>query len=200
RDFFHALFVPDGLTFYSVGAPSVGEVAAALEQSFGDWRSATVPMPQRQRPSAAFVPGQRVVLVPKPGASQSVVLIATPAPGTDLPGQPEAIAVSRLLGDDFISRINAVIREAKGYSYGTSGEVIDTVRGASYMTIAAPVERDHTGDALADMLAGYASLASEPVRPDEVNRTVTDTLTMIAGTAETASTLFDAVREQAGIG
>src|SRR5690606_31158949 len=58
----------------------------------------------------------------------------------------------------------------------------------------------HTGDALADMLAGYASLASEPVRPDEVNRTVTDTLTMIAGTAETASTLFDAVREQAGIG
>jgi predicted Zn-dependent peptidase len=178
----------------------VAEVAEALEAGFGDWRSDAAPLPQRLRPVAQFPAGERVVFVPKPGASQSVVLVATPAPGSEQPAHAEAIAVARLLGDDFISRINAVIREAKGYSYGTSGEVIDTVRDASYMAIAAPVERDHTGDALADMLAGYRSLRTEPVRPDEVNRTITDTLTGIAGTAETASALFDAVREQAGIG
>ncbi|RYE86033.1 MAG: insulinase family protein, partial [Hyphomicrobiales bacterium] len=198
--FFRSLFAPAGLSFVSVGAMPVAEVAAALETSFGDWQSTAVPLPPRLRPSATFPDGQRVVFVPKPGASQSVVLIATPAPGGEEPRHAEAIAVSRLLGDDFISRINAVIREAKGYSYGTSGEVMDSVDEDSFMAIAAPVERDHTGDALADMLAGYATLLTAPVRPDEVNRTVTDTLTTIAGTAETASALFDAVRDQVGIG
>lgn len=197
--FFQSLFAPEGLTFYSVGPMPVADVAAALEASFGDWHSDTAPLVQRQRPVATFAKGQRVVFVPKAGASQSVVLIATPAPGSELPGHAETIAVSRLLGDDFISRINTVIREQKGFSYGTSGEVIDTVRGPTYMVVLAPVERDHTGEALADMLAGYGSLTAEPVRPDEVNRTVTDTLTGIAGTAETAATLFEAVREQAGI-
>ncbi len=197
--FFHTLFAPDGITFYSSGPMPVADVVAALEPNFGDWRSAVAPLAPRARPAAVFASGQRVVFVPKAGASQSVVLIATQAPGTDQPGHAETIAVSRLLGADFISRINTVIREQKGYSYGTSGEVIDTVRGASYMTIAAPVERDHTGDALADMLAGFGTLVSEPVRPDEVNRTVTETLTEIAGTAETSWTLLYAVREQAGI-
>jgi len=197
--FFQSLFAPAGLSFYSVGPMPVEEVADALEDSFGDWRADTVPLAQRPRPVARFESGQHVVFVPKPGASQSVVLIATPAPGSESPGHAETIAVSRLLGDDFLSRINSVIREQKGFSYGSSGEVIDTVRAASYMVVLAPVERDHTGDALADMLAGYASLTAEPVRPDEVNRTVTDTLTGIAGTAETAANLFDAVREQAGI-
>lgn len=200
RAFFAELFAPAGLTFLSVGPMPVEAVAAELERSFGDWASAAVPLQPRPRPFATYPESQRVVFVPKPGASQSVVLVATPAAGSAEPGHAEAITVSRLLGDDFISRINAVIREAKGYSYGTSGEVIDTVRGPTYMAIAAPVERDHTGDALADMLAGFGTLIAEPVRPDEVNRTVTDTLTTIAGTAETAAALFEAAREQAGIG
>jgi len=200
RVFFHSLFTPPGLSFISVGAMPVAEVAAALEKSFGDWHSAVAPLPQRARPSATFTEGRRVVFVPKPGASQSVILVATPAPGGEEPRHAEAFAVSRLLGDDFISRINAVIREAKGYTYGTSGEVMDSVDTQSFMAIAAPVEREHTGNALADMLAGYATLLSQPVRPDEVNRTITDTLTTIAGTAETASALIDAVRDQVGIG
>jgi predicted Zn-dependent peptidase len=178
----------------------VAEVAAALEKSFGDWHSAVAPLPERARPSATFAEDRRVVFVPKPGASQSVILVASPAPGGEEPRHAEAFAVSRLLGDDFISRINAVIREAKGYSYGTSGEVMDSIDRQSFMAIAAPVEREHTGDALADMLAGYATLVSAPVRPDEVNRTITDMLTTIAGTAETASALVEAVRDQMGIG
>ncbi len=110
------------------------------------------------------------------------------------------MTVSRLLGEDFISRINAVIREAKGYSYGTDGSVYDTIRIGAAMAIEAPVEADHTADALADILAGYASLKTAPVRADEVQRTATTMLTRIAGTAETAGGLFDTVVQQVGIG
>lgn len=200
KELYASLFVPSGITFYSVGPTPMADVVAALEAGFGDWQSDAVPIAARQRTAAAFPAGQRVLFVPKPGATQSVISIATPAPGVGDPGFADSIAVARLLGDDFISRINAVIREQKGYSYGTDGSIDDTVATGSLLTIDAPVERDHTADALTDMLAGYATLVSAPVSEDEVSRTVTSTLTRIAGTAETAAGLFETIRTQLGSG
>lgn len=200
KDFFTRLFAPKGVTIYSVGPMPVADVASALEPSFGSWTTVDEPLAPRLRPSAVFPDQQRVVFLAKPGASQSAIFVATPAPGVEEPGAGAALTVSRLLGEDFISRINAVIREAKGYSYGTDGSVYDTIRTGSAMAIEAPVEADHTADALVDILAGYASLKTAPVRADEVQRTATTMLTRIAGTAETAGGLFDTVVQQVGIG
>jgi len=198
--FFRQLFAPGSATIYSVGPMPVAEVAAALEPTFGSWVSDAQPLVPRLRPAAAFPDARQVLFLAKPGASQSAIHIASAAPGNVEAGAAEALTVSRLLGDDFISRINAVIREEKGYSYGTDGSVYDSIAVGSLMAIEAPVEADHTADALADMLAGYASLRSAPVRADEVQRTATAMLTRIAGTAETAAGLFDTVVQQVGIG
>ena len=45
--------------------------------------------------------------------------ISPAAPGAPDPQRAEATAVMRLLGDDFNGRLNSVIREEKGYTYGT---------------------------------------------------------------------------------
>ena len=77
---------------------------------------------------ASFAAGRKVLLVPEPGASQSALYVARPAPGLDEAQRGESVAVSRLLGGDFTSRLNSVIREEKGYSYGVDSYLLDVVR------------------------------------------------------------------------
>ncbi len=160
---YRRVFSPETVTFYSVGPVPLADVVAALESAFGGWRSDAVPLPAPPPRQVTIRSGRRVLLVPEPGAAQSAIYIATPAPGYDERGNEEAFAVFRLLGEDFISRINAVIREDLGYTYGTGGKLLDFVRSGTAMVIDAPVTREHTGDALSEMLKGYASLAAEPV-------------------------------------
>jgi predicted Zn-dependent peptidase len=189
------MFSPATVTFYSVGPVPLDEVVAALEASFGDWSSAAEPLPPAERRAVTIPAGRKVLLVPETGASQSAIYIATAAPGLDEAGNAEAVAVYRLLGADFISRINSVVREDYGYTYGTGGKLLDFVRHGSAMAIDAPVTREFTGAALQEMLKGYATLATEPVRDDELERSITSTYADMAGTAETSHGLFDAIWE-----
>lgn len=197
---FRRIFNPDVVAFHSVSALPLTAVVAELERGFGDWRAEAAAYPVRPRPPASFPPRRQVLLVPEPGASQAAIYVATPAPGVEEPGNAESVPVFRLLAYDFTSRLMQVIREQKGYSYGTNGSLLTSVRRGSAMIVEAPVERDHAGDALAEMFKGFASLAADPVRPEELNRTVTATLTAMAGTAETAAGLFEAIRTQLGQG
>lgn len=190
---FARVFSPKTVTFYSVGPVPLADVVAALEASFGSWTSDAEPLPAPLPRSVTIPAGGKVLLVPEPGASQSSIYVATAAPGLDDAHNAEAIATVRLLGDDFISRINSVIREDLGYTYGTAGKILDFVRSGSAMAIDAPVTRESTGAALDEMLDGYASLATEAVRDDELQRTITSTYADLAGTAETSQGLFDAI-------
>lgn len=190
---YRRVFSPRTVTFYSVGPVPLDAVVAALEATFGNWQSDAEPLPPAQQRPVTIPHGRRVLLVPEPGATQSAIYIATPAPGYTEAGSAESFAVVRVLGEDFISRINSVIREDLGYTYGTGGKLLDFVRSETAMVIEAPVTREHTGDALAEMLKGYASLAVEPVREDELERTITAIYSDMAGTAETTQGLFDAI-------
>lgn len=199
-DLYAGMFSPGAVTFLSVGPQPLAELVQTLERHFGDWQPEAEALPRVVREPASFPPDTRVLLVPEPGASQSAIHIARPAPGFDEPGHAEAIATFRLLGFDFLSRLNSVIREEKGYSYGTDGELVEAVRKGSVMVIETTVERANTGAALSDMFAGFASLAAEPVREDELQRTVTAYYALIAGAGETAAGLFEEVWGQLGRG
>jgi predicted Zn-dependent peptidase len=186
-------------TFYSIGAAPLGEIAAALEQSFGDWTSDVAPLRRVLLRPATFPLKPKVVLAPEPGASQSALYVVRPAPGIDEPGRPASVAIFRLLAADFLSRLNAVIREEKGFSYGTSGDLLDVRRGGA-ISVSTAVELENTSEALADIFAGFASLAAEPVRDDELERTITAYRAGLASIGETAAGLFDDVMAQLGAG
>lgn len=194
------IFTPAGVTFYSVGPQPLAEVVAALNTSLSDWTEGAEPFPPVVRRPAEFPGKTRVLLVPEPGASQSAIYLARPAPGFDEPGHAESVAVLRLLSLDFISRLNSVIREEKGYSYGTDGEFAEAVRKGSVLAIDTTVERENTGPALTEILTGFAGLATVPVREAELQRTVMAYESLIAGTGETAHGLFDQILGQLGHG
>lgn len=198
REAFRRLFVPSGLSFLSVGPRPVAEVAASLDEAFGDWSDPAAAVAPTGRKPAVFPDSRRVVLVPEPGASQTAIMAARPAPGFEEAGQVEADAVMRLLGDDFTSRLNSVIREEKGFSYGVYGHLLASQPRGSALVIETTVERDNTGPALAEFFTGFDSLATRPVEQGELDRTVTAYQRAMASIAETSGGLFDTVTSLAG--
>lgn len=200
RAAFKAEFTPKTVTFYSVGPMPVATVAAGLEKAFGRWTSAAAGYAVEASPAAHFKGGQKVLLVPEPGASQSALFVARPAPGTDEGERAESTAVANLLGDDFSSRLNSVIREEKGYSYGVSSYLLSPMKAGSGLVVATTVERANTGPAITEILKGFAGLTTLPVAQDEVDRTVTVYRRALAGSAETSAGLFGSLISAVGSG
>ncbi|CAG0988303.1 zinc protease [Rhizobiaceae bacterium] len=198
RAAFHRLFVPAGLSFISVGPQPAAEVVASLDKAFGDWIDPAAAVPAIGRKPTAFPNRRRILLVPEPGASQTAIMVARAAPGFEEAGHVESDAVMRLLGDDFTSRLNSVIREEKGYSYGVYGHLLDSQPRGSALIIETTVERDNTGPALAEFFAGFKSLVEHPVEQGELDRTVTAYQRAMASLAETSGGLFSAVVSLAG--
>lgn len=201
RATFARMFMPSNVTFYSVGATPLAEIAAALEREFGDWTSDAEPLVSPPLESPTFPSSRRVSLVPEPaGAAQAAIFVGMPAPGYDDPGRAEGEVTFNVLIRDFLSRINSVIREEKGYTYGSDGALYGTVRKGSLMSLEAPVETGVVGAALDEIFKELESIVADPPRPDEVRRSVIDSYTVLAEAAETAQGLFDDLWEQLAMG
>jgi hypothetical protein len=198
RQAFGHIFTPEAVTLISVGPGPLADVLPSLESAFGDWRSDTPAWPERSHPPATFPESMTVLFLAEPGASQTAIRLSRPAPGLDDAGVAEAATVARLLGNDFNSRLNTVIREEKGYTYGTAANIGAIARSGSALYTEMTVEAEHTGEALADIFAGFGSLVTAPPGQDEVMRTVTAYQTAIAGMAETGGGLFGMILAQTG--
>lgn len=117
--FHKAYFQPGRALVTVVGDVSTSSVKPLVEKALrgwakgGDRRPFTYPtLPQ---PKATTI-----YLVDKPGAAQSTVAIGHPGPARDTPDYYALQVMNTMLGGMFQSRLNANIREEKGYSYGVS--------------------------------------------------------------------------------
>lgn len=194
------LFTPKTMTIYSVGAIGLDAVKPELERAFGAWSNDSAGLKPVPHPSAAFAEGLKVYIAPSVGDSQAIIYLARPAPAFNDPGLVETIAVARLLGGDFTSRLNQVLRETHGYSYGVDASVWSNIPTAGMLTVSSAVQADKVGPALADIIAGFGSLASVPVADAELARTVMATAAGTAGSVETSGGLFGLVMSAAGMG
>jgi len=194
------LFTPRTMTIYSVGSVSLATVTAELERSMGAWTNGSAGITPVPHPSAVLPQGLKVYVTPSAGNSQAILNVSRPAPAFDDPGVLEAIAVARLLGGDFTSRLNQVMREEKGYSYGVGASVWTNIPTGGMLTVSSAVAADQVGAAIADIRAGFESLVSLPVAQSELDRTVMATASGTAGTVETSSGLFGLVMSAASAG
>jgi len=195
------LFTPKTMTIYTVGPEGIESVQPELETALGGWQSESVGVPMLRHPPAVVPKGLRVLIKPFEAESQAVIYFARPAPSFGEKGFLEASAATSLLGGDFTSRLNTVLRETKGYSYGISAALSnDLPAGGGLMSISAPVQTDRVGEALTDILAGFSSLATEPVSDVELNRTVMSAATGTASVGETGSGLMGLVLSSEGMG
>ena len=115
---FHKEYFRPGRAIVTVvGDVNPSAVKDTIEKALAGWNAGG------QKPAFTYpgIPDARataIYLVDKPGAAQSVVNIGIPGPPRNTPDYMALQVMNFILGGHFQSRLNANIREEKGYSYG----------------------------------------------------------------------------------
>ena len=139
---------PERATFVVSGDIDAESLKSALNAHFGDWAaSALAPLPEHPAPSGAA----GYYLVDNPGSSQSILRVTLPGWRSDDPAYVPAELGSIVLGGTFTSRLNRLLREEKGYTYGARAGLGDGPGYGRMITYSA-VRGDVTGLALVDMM------------------------------------------------
>lgn len=165
--FHRAYFQPGRASITVVGDVDPAQVKAAFETAFANWPAGgdkpafTYPPPPPQKATTIY-------LVDKPKAAQSVINIGLPGPSRDTPDYYAISVMNQILGGLFQSRLNHLIREVKGYSYG-AGSGFSYGRGPGPFSAGAAVVSEKTDSALMDFMAELRGVqGGKPFTEDEI--------------------------------
>lgn len=150
---FHATAVgPQGATVVVAGDLTGVDVPAVLQSTLGGWHAPAhrpAPRPTAPRPAPDRA---RVVVVDRPGSVQTEIAVAAPGPDRSTPhGWAPHPVISFVLGGSPGARLDAVLREEKGYTYGIRSSFRPRVAGGSFVT-SGSVRSEVTGDAVGILL------------------------------------------------
>ena len=117
--FHRAYFQPGRALITVVGDTTPATVKPMIEKALAAWPKAGA-RPSFTFPAVEAPRATTIFLVDKPGAAQSTFAIGRPGPPRNTPDYFALQVMNTILGGMFQSRLNANIREEKGYSYGVS--------------------------------------------------------------------------------
>jgi predicted Zn-dependent peptidase len=193
---FHAERVgPSGMTAVIAGDLSGLDVTGLAETTLGAWVSTThVPSPE---PTAArrATDAARVVFVDRPGSVQSELLVGWTGPDRHTPGGWAAYPVlGFMVGGSPNARVDAVLREEKGYTYGIRSAFRPRRVGGLFLT-SGSVRADATVESvrlLLDLLeSGRDGFSAEEVRAgvDFISKTAPGRFATADAVADEAATM-----------
>ncbi|WP_107081822.1 M16 family metallopeptidase [Streptomyces sp. SBT349] len=203
RRFYEAHVRPAGATAVVVGDLTGVDLDAELERTLGAW-TGTRAEPHVWKPVEADDTG-RVIVVDRPGAVQTQLLIGRTGSDRHDPVHPARRLGVYCLGGTITSRLDRVLREEKGYTYGVrafSQVLLSRADGTglSLLGIRGSVATEVTGPALADLWKVLRDLAADGLTDEERDSAAQYLVGVAPLSFETASavagTLADQVEEE----
>ncbi|MEU6672624.1 pitrilysin family protein [Streptomyces sp. NPDC046853] len=164
RAFYEKHVRPATATAVVVGDLTGTDLDAVLADTIGSWTGGTA-QPRPVPPVTADDTG-RVVIVDRPGAVQTQLLIGRVGPDRHDRVWPAQVLGTYCLGGTLTSRLDRVLREEKGYTYGVRSfaQVLRSApdgTGAAMLAISGSVDTESTGPALDDLWKVLRTLAAE---------------------------------------
>ncbi|ENI4485979.1 insulinase family protein [Vibrio fluvialis] len=148
KNFYRKYYTPHGAQIVVVGDIGKREVRKQL-QFFANWHGEASPLLRPQ-----VVPnlgGQKIYLVDKPGAPQTIVRLVRRGLPFDATGELYLSQLANFnLAGNFNSRINQNLREDKGYTYGASSYFVSN-REVGGIVFNAQVRADSTVPSIIEM-------------------------------------------------
>lgn len=111
----------DRLIVSVAGDFDVDAMQTLLSDTFGEWRPAAEPLTAIEEPPMAD--GGRVLLVDRPGATQTYFWIGNRGVAVDFNGRAELDLVNTLFGGRFTSMLSTALRIDAGLTYGARSEL-----------------------------------------------------------------------------
>ncbi|MEP7192366.1 MAG: pitrilysin family protein [Actinomycetota bacterium] len=189
---FHATnVVPAGATVVLAGDLSGLDVVSLIEQALGSWSGVAPPLVEA-REAARAPDATRVVFLDRPGSVQTELYIGCPGPDRNVQGGWAPYQVlGFVVGGSPNARVDSVLREDKGYTYGIRSGFRPRRRGGMFLT-SGSVRADSTVESLG-LLLDILDKAREGFTPQETKAGVD----FIGRTAPGRYATADTVAEEA---
>jgi len=140
---------------------------ASVEKALAAWTKAG-DKPSFDYPKLPELQTAKIYLVDKPGSAQSVVNIGLPGPPRNTPDYFALQVLNQILGGQFQSRLNANIREQKGYSYGVNSG-FNYGKGPGAFRAGGSIFVDKTDAALIEFFKEFNGIVGEkPITDEEI--------------------------------
>ncbi|MFE2988786.1 M16 family metallopeptidase [Streptomyces sp. NPDC059262] len=199
RAFYDRHVRPATATAVVVGDLAAVDLDALLADSLGAWTGNTAE-PRPVPPVTADDTG-RVVIVDRPGAVQTQILIGRVGADRHDRVWPAQVLGTYCLGGTLTSRLDRVLREEKGYTYGVRafGQVLRSApdgTGAAMLAISGSVDTPNTGPALDDLWKVLRTLAAEGLTDAERDVAVQNLVGVAPLKFETAAAVAGTLADQ----
>lgn len=158
---------PQSAGFYASGSLPVEKLKALLNQKFGAWKGGAAAT--KATYPAVVADKQRLVIVDKPGAVQTVIRIMMPTEPFTSSNRYALTELGVAFGGTFTSRINRNLREEKGYTYG-AGLSFAFSKPVSYAVTSTAVRADVTGASLKELRSEFARIKTGDLTEDEASK------------------------------
>jgi zinc protease len=166
-DFHQRYFKPGRALITVVGDVTPTAVRPVVEKGLTSWTVGG------ERPAFSFptlppAKATTIYLVDKPGSAQSTFAIGLPGPPRSTPDYYALQVMNTILGGMFQARLNANIREEKGYSYGVSSG-FGYGKGPNPFRTGGDIVGDKTDAALVEFMKELRGILGErPVTEEEL--------------------------------
>ncbi|MEV0216634.1 pitrilysin family protein [Micromonospora sp. NPDC050695] len=110
---------------------------------------------------------RRIILVDRPGSVQSTLRLGHPSPHRAHPDHVPMTLAGTVLGGAFTSRLNHLIREVRGYTYGIRGEFASSRRFGRF-AVSSGVQTAVTAPALIEAVGEITRTQAGGVTEDEL--------------------------------
>jgi zinc protease len=158
--------VPAGSVLTIVGDVQPAKAVAQVEKALSGWTATTAAKSTPKLPK--HIPGP-ALLLDRPGAVQTTIRMAGPAPTRSSDEYAAASLANMIFGGYFSSRWTANIREDKGYTYG-GHSVFEHPPAGSRLTVSVDVATDVTAPSMLETLYELGRIATLPVTQEELDQ------------------------------
>lgn len=165
--FHRQVYVPGGAVLIVVGNVQREALMRRLNELLGDWRSAqgaaaiNFPAPPARN-------ARTIYLVDRPRSEQSSIAIGNLGIARTSADYFPVTVMNTILGGGLSSRLDANLRENKGYTYGARSD-FDARRAAGTFRAAAEVQTRFTGDSLREFFFELDRIRTGGVTEEELN-------------------------------
>ncbi|MHA5051215.1 M16 family metallopeptidase [Streptomyces sp. SD15] len=199
RAFYEKHVRPATATAVIVGDLTDVGLEALLAETLGAWTGSSAE--PRPVPSVTADDTGRVIIVDRPGAVQTQLLIGRVGADRHDRVWPAQVLGTYCLGGTLTSRLDRVLREEKGYTYGVRafGQVLRSApdgTGVAMLAISGSVDTPNTGPALDDLWKVLRTLAAEGLTDAERDIAVQNLVGVAPLKFETAAAVASTLADQ----
>lgn len=186
-------YVPNNAGILIAGDVTLDEARTKLTKALANWKQS--PVQQHPIPNPPALTKTRILIVDKPGAEQTVLIIGNPGIRRNDPDYEKLEVLNNALGGQYTSRINLNLREDKGYTYGAASFFMST-RGVGAFVAYAPVQTQNTKEALAELVQEVRDVTGRrPLTADEIKKSKDNLIKSYPQSFETLSSIAGEISE-----